>query len=112
MHLIHLTDEDQLQNLVVRSQEKPQVIFKYNPYSDVSEIIFHRLQKNCCPDQIDFYFLDIIFYKNISDKVAEYFHVIHQAPQILLISNGECIFEESKDISLTEIIEHVSHIAV
>src|SRR5213075_370451 len=101
MHWIHLTEEEQIQNVIIRSQEKPQVIFKYSNRCFLSETIFGRLQKNCCPEQIDFYFLDLVAYRNISDKVSEVFHVHHQSPQILLIKDGECIFEEShSDISL------------
>jgi len=107
MHWIHLTDEDQLQNIIVRSQEKPQVIFKYSNRCYSSEIIFQRLQQDCCPEQIDFYFLDLITFRNISDKIAETFNVDHQSPQILLIRDGECIFNEShSEISLEEILEH------
>jgi len=109
MHWIHLTDEDQLQNVLVRSQEKPQVIFKYSNDCFLSEVIFRRLQENCCPEQIDFYFLDLVAYRNISDKVEETFNVNHQSPQILLIKDGECIFDESdSEICLDEIMEHVA----
>jgi bacillithiol system protein YtxJ len=107
MHWIHLTDEDQLQNIVIRSEVKPQVIFKYSKRCYLSEVIFQRLQKDCCPEQVDFYFLDLVSYRQISDKVATLFHVNHESPQILLIKDGECIFEEShSDISLEEILEH------
>jgi bacillithiol system protein YtxJ len=109
MHWIHLTDEDQLQKVIVRSQEKPQVIFKYSTDCHLSEIILQRLQKDCCPEHIDFHFLDSTVYKNISEKVSETFHVAPQSPQILLIKEGECIFEEShSEISLEEIMEHVT----
>src|SRR4051812_48503584 len=108
MHWIHLTDVDQLQNLIVRSQEKPQVIFKYSNRCSLSEIVFSRLQKNCCPEHMDFYFLDLITYRELSDKIAETFKVRHHSPQILLIKEGECIFDEShSDISMEEIMEHV-----
>jgi len=108
MHWIHLTDEDQLQKIIVRSQEKPQVIFKYSSECHLSEIVFQRLQKNCCPQRVDFHFLDLNAYQNISEKVSETFHVPHQSPQILLIKEGECIFEEGHpEISLEEIMEHV-----
>ena len=107
MHWIHLTDQEQLQHIIVRSQEKPQVIFKYSNRCYLSEIIFRRLQKDCCPEQVDFYFLDLIAYRNISDKVSDAFHISHQSPQILLIKDGECIFDEShSEISLEEILEH------
>jgi bacillithiol system protein YtxJ len=112
MHWIHLTDEDQLQKIIIRSQEKLQVIFKYSNHCHLSEVVFHRLQKDCCPEQIDFYFLDLIAYGNISDKVSETFHVSHQSPQILLIRDGECIFDEShSEISLEEIMQHTVIVA-
>lgn len=107
MHWIHLTSEDQIQNMIVRSQEKPQVIFKYSSRCYLSEIVFRRLQKDCCPKHIDFYFLDLIVHPHISQKVTEYFKVDHQSPQVLLIRDGECIFEEShSNITLEEIMEH------
>lgn len=107
MHWIHLTDEDQLQKIIVRSQEKPQVIFKYSNRCYLSEMIFLRLKKDCCPEQIDFYFLDLVAYRNISNKISETFDVAHQSPQILLIKDGECIYSEShSEISLSEILEH------
>ena len=109
MHWIHLTDEDQVQKVIIRSQEKPQVIFKYSNRCFLSELIFRRLQKNCCPERMDFYFLDLIAYRNISDKISKTFGIPHQSPQILLIRDGECIFEEShSEISLEEIMEHAA----
>jgi len=108
MHWIHLTDEDQLQKIIVRSQEKPQVIFKYSSNCHSSEAVFTRLQKNCCPGHIDFHFLDLIIHEDISKKILERFHVPDQSPQILLIKEGECIYQESHSkISLEEIMEHV-----
>jgi bacillithiol system protein YtxJ len=109
MHWIHLTDEDQLQKIIVRSQEKPQVIFKYSTECQSSEVIFQRLQKDCCPKHVDFHFLDLTIYQNISAKICDTFHVPHQSPQILLIKDGECIFEEShSEISLEKILEHLT----
>jgi len=109
MHWIHLTDEDQLQKIIVRSQEKPQVIFKYSPHCDISETILQRFKEDCCPIHIDFHFLDLTTYKHISEKVSETFHVSQQSPQIILIKDGEAIFEESNSsISLPEILEHLS----
>jgi|SRR4030095_7844919 bacillithiol system protein YtxJ len=109
MHWIHLTDEDQLQKIIVRSQEKPQVIFKYSSHCQVSETILQRLHRSCCPEHIDFHFLDLIAYNNISQKLSEIFHVSQQSPQIIVIKDGEPIFEEtSPEVSLEEIVEQVS----
>lgn len=109
MHWIHLTDEDQLQKIVVRSQEKPQVIFKYSSCCDLSETIFQRLQKKCCPQHVDFHFLDLSGHANISEKVSTVFQVSDLSPQILIIKDGECIFNESHpEICLEQIMEHVT----
>jgi bacillithiol system protein YtxJ len=106
MHWIHLTDEDQLKNILVRSQEKTQVIFKYSTRCSLSELVFERLKKNCCPEHMDFYFLDLISYRNISDQVADTFGVRHQSPQVLVIRDGECVYDASHmRIELTEIVE-------
>jgi monothiol bacilliredoxin len=109
MHWIHLTAEDQLQKIIVKSQEKPQVIFKYSSCCHFSEIVFQRLQKNGCPGEIDFHFLDLTNYNHISERVSEIFGIPHQSPQILVINEGHCVFHESHpEISLAGILQHVT----
>jgi bacillithiol system protein YtxJ len=109
MHWIHLTHEDQLQKIVVRSQEKPQVIFKYSSCCPTSETIFQRLQKKCCPQQVDFHFLDLTGHADIAEKVSNIFNVSDQSAQVLIIKDGECIFSESRaEICLEQIMEHVT----
>lgn len=106
MHWIHLTDEGQLQDIVIRSQERTQVIFKYSSRCGLSDIVYKRLQVKCCPESADFYFLDLVAYRNISKQVAERFRVPHQSPQVLVIKDGECIFDESHmSIDPEEIME-------
>jgi bacillithiol system protein YtxJ len=66
----------------------------------------NRLEKNTQPDDIDFYFLDLIKYRPISNKIAEIFKIYHESPQILLIKNDECVYDESHSgIDMSEIIE-------
>ena len=109
MHWIHLTAGDQLQKMIVKSQEKPQVIFKYSSCCQSSEVVFQRLQKNCCPGEIDFHFLDLNSYNDISEKVSATFGVPHQSPQILVINEGQCVFHESHpEISLEGILQHTT----
>jgi bacillithiol system protein YtxJ len=66
----------------------------------------NRLERVEFPEQIQFHYLDLLQYRDISNKIAEQFGVYHQSPQILLIKNGECIFEETHSaISMDEIVE-------
>jgi bacillithiol system protein YtxJ len=109
MHWIHLTDEEQLKQLVTKSHLKPQVIFKHSTRCSISAVALQRLQKVSQPSDIDFYFLDLLSYRSLSNTVAETFGVTHESPQILLIRSGDCIYDESHmGIRMNEILEHVS----
>ncbi|MGZ3958239.1 MAG: monothiol bacilliredoxin BrxC family protein, partial [Flavisolibacter sp.] len=57
MHWIHLTDEEQLKQIITRSQNRPQVIFKHSTRCSISSVALQRLQKVDQPADIDFYFL-------------------------------------------------------
>jgi bacillithiol system protein YtxJ len=107
MHWIHLTDEEQLKQILNKSQVKPQVIFKHSTRCSISTVALQRLQKVSQPEDIDFYFLDLLSYRHLSNKIAEAFKVNHESPQILLIKDGDCIYEESHmGISMNEIVDH------
>lgn len=105
MHWIHLTEEEQISQIVTRSQEKPQVIFKHSTRCSISSVALSRLQKSEQPSEVDFYFLDLIAYRHLSNKVSEVFQVHHESPQVLVIRNGECIYDESHmGISMSDIL--------
>jgi bacillithiol system protein YtxJ len=106
MNWIILNDHNQLQQLVEASHKKPQVIFKHSTRCSISVMAKSRLERSGFPEQIQFHYLDLLQYRDISNKIAEQFEVYHQSPQILLIKNGECIFEETHSaISMDEIVE-------
>ncbi len=106
MEWIHLNDEEQLRNIIEQSKEKAQVIFKHSNRCSISSVALQRLQKGKQPGEIDFYFLDLIRYRLISNKIAEVFKVRHESPQVLVIKNGQCIFNESHlAIDMLEIVD-------
>lgn len=106
MHWIHLTDEEQLKQIISNSQNRPQVIFKHSTRCSISSVALQRLQKVDQPNDIDFYFLDLIAYRSLSNKIAEVFKVHHESPQVLVIKDGDCIYDESHlAISMDEIID-------
>ncbi len=106
MNWISLTNEEQLQEIKSNSNTRPQVIFKHSTRCSISSMAKNRLEKSNQPDEIDFYFLDLIKYRPISNKIAEVFNVYHQSPQILVIKSGDCTYDESHSgIDMEEIIE-------
>jgi bacillithiol system protein YtxJ len=106
MHWIHLTDEEQLKQLIIKSQSRPQVIFKHSTRCSISAVALQRLQKAQQPQDVDFYFLDLLAHRPLSGKIAETFQVHHESPQILLIRDGQCVFDESHlGITMHDILE-------
>ena len=106
MHWIHLTDEEQLKQIINKSQLKPQVIFKHSTRCSISAVALQRMQKTAQPSDIDFYFLDLLANRPLSNKIAEVFKVHHESPQILLIRDGQCVYDESHlGISMHEIMD-------
>ncbi|MDB5208300.1 MAG: ytxJ [Flavisolibacter sp.] len=109
MKWIPLTDEGQLSEIIAQSRTKPQVIFKHSTRCSISSVALQRLQKAAQPDGLDFYFLDLLAHRPISNKIVETFKVHHESPQVLVIKNGECIFDESHlGISMNDIIKQAA----
>ena len=95
MNWIPLQTEDQLQEIVLNSSSKPQVIFKHSTRCSISSMAKNRLDKKDQPEGIDFYYLDLIQFRKISNRIAADFNVVHQSPQVLIINQGKCIYDES-----------------
>ncbi|MDQ6845102.1 MAG: bacillithiol system redox-active protein YtxJ [Bacteroidota bacterium] len=95
MNWIPLQTEEQVAEIKSKSESKPQVIFKHSTRCSISSMAKNRLDKNIQPEGIDFYFLDIINNRNLSNKIAQEFEVQHQSPQVLVINEGECVYNES-----------------
>lgn len=92
---IPLTSTEQIDAIKEQSAVTPQLIFKHSIRCATSAMAKNRLERTAAPEGVDFYYLDLINYRDVSDKVARDFGITHESPQILLIRNGKCIFEES-----------------
>lgn len=99
-----LREESELDEIIRKSEIKPQVIFKHSTRCSVSSVAKGRLERSQIPSNLDFYYLDLISYRSISTKVSQLFHVHHESPQVLVIKNGECVYDESHmSINMEEI---------
>jgi bacillithiol system protein YtxJ len=106
MNWIPLNNEAQLDNIKEKSTVRPQLIFKHSTRCSISSMALSRLERAKQPESLDFYYLDLISHRHISNKIAELFQVHHESPQVLLIKNGECIYDESHSgIRMEEILE-------
>lgn len=106
---IYLEDEAQLNEIRQQSFSRPQLIFKHSTRCGISAMVKSRLESSETPAGIDFYVLNLIAYRPISNKVTEEYQVPHQSPQVLLIREGKCVYDESHSgIEMAEIAKIVS----
>ncbi len=104
-----LENDVQLQELIDLSKTRPQVIFKHSTRCSISSMAKSRLERSDQPQTADFHFLDLIKQRSLSNKIAEVFAISHESPQILLIKNGDCVYEESHSgIDMADIAEKIS----
>ena len=109
MNWIELNSLHQLTEIKEFSQSRAQVIFKHSTRCSLSAIAKSRLERIKQPDATDFYFLDLIKFRSLSNKIAEDFAIPHESPQILLIKNMVCVYEESHNgINMAEIAAQVN----
>ncbi len=95
MNWINITSAGQLDEIKERSRLKPQVIFKHSVRCSISSMAKNRLERSDQPADIDFYYLDLINYRSLSNRLSEEFEVWHESPQVLVIKDGKCIYDES-----------------
>jgi bacillithiol system protein YtxJ len=106
MKWIPLQQENQLEEIRTRSAGRPQLIFKHSTRCPTSALVKNRLERGQQPETIDFYYLDLISHRPISNKISETFEVRHESPQVLLIMDGKCIYDESHTgITMGDIVE-------
>ena len=84
------------------------VIFKHNTTCPISKSVWADFQQDAAqiPGLASVYYLDLLENREISDAVATQFDVPHESPQLLLIRDGKCIYNESLyDISAEKTAE-------
>ncbi|PQA97627.1 bacillithiol system protein YtxJ [Chryseobacterium piscicola] len=104
-----IENEDDLKNAVKISETKIIAIFKHSTKCFISKTVLKNFEnevKNTQNLNVDFYFLDLIKYREISNKIAEDFDVRHESPQLIVFENGRPLNNAShQDISLSQIIK-------
>lgn len=97
MNWIQLTAEEQLEEINRDSFEKPVVLFKHSTRCGISAMAKNRLESkwDFTASDLPAYYLDLLNYRSLSDRVAQEYKVQHESPQLLLIRNGRCVYSTS-----------------
>jgi bacillithiol system protein YtxJ len=111
MNWIPLLEEAQLATIKDQSKQQPVVIFKHSTRCSISAMAKGRLERETAPAGVLFYYLDLLQYRPISNKIAEVFEVAHESPQVLLIQHAACVYHASHNaIDMDEIAAQAARV--
>ncbi len=94
--LIAVPQVEDLQNRSKQSPEKTFLIFKHSTRCGISSMALRRFEEEWeAIENIELFFLDLIQYRDVSQKIQNHFNVWHESPQAIVIKNGEVIYHAS-----------------
>lgn len=89
----------QLDEIDAVSELKPIVIFKHSTRCSISRFVLKQFDVayNYDEDKIDWYLLDLLNHRDISNEIAYRYNIQHQSPQIIVIKKGKEVYNASHD---------------
>ena len=98
MHWIKLEKDKDIAELKSLSMSKICMIFKYSTRCGSSAVALDRLERSWDPNEMAIvqpFFLDLVRYRELSNRVAQEFGVLHESPQIIMVQNSRSFFDVS-----------------
>ena len=71
-----------------------QVVFKHSTRCSISSMAKARIEKYLLPED-EFYLLDLLNHRDLSNAIAQDLQVTHESPQVLVIKDGVCVYHAS-----------------
>lgn len=93
-----LTSIGQLAELDEQSKTKPVLILKHSTRCSISLAALGRLERNWKEENstlIEPFYLDLLQHRDVSNFIAQHYHIEHESPQALLLKNGKCIYSQT-----------------
>jgi bacillithiol system protein YtxJ len=92
----NISSVSELENFYTDSKEEFKLFFKHSTRCSVSSMALRffeseiEIKENAC-----YYFIDLISYREVSNRLAELSGVQHQSPQVILLKNDQVIYQAS-----------------
>jgi bacillithiol system protein YtxJ len=95
---INLTDLKDLEAMLQDSYTHPVVVFKHSTRCSISRMALRQFEADWnLEGKITPYFLDLLEYRPISNAIAERLGVVHQSPQVIVIKDGQAVYDASHE---------------
>lgn len=88
---ITLTVENQIEEILDLSIQKPVLLFKHSTRCGISSMVLKRFENKLKKEEGEFYYfyLDLLQNRYISDYISQKFNISHQSPQLIVIKDGD-----------------------
>ncbi len=99
----NIETENDLKVALESSFEQKVAIFKHSTRCHISKTVLKNFENQVINSdkKMDFYFLDLLAHRDLSNKIAEDFGITHQSPQLIVLENGKAVHNAShQSISL------------
>lgn len=92
-----LQEIDQIETIKNQSHDRAVAIFKHSTRCGISHMAKHQLERDWDfgAGELDFYYLDLIRHRPVSNAVSEKLGVVHQSPQIIVLKDGKVVYHTS-----------------
>ena len=94
---VHIDSIEKLDEMLAIALEKPVMLFKHSTRCSISIMALNGLEQNweLREDDITPCFIDLLKYREVSNKIEEKTGVLHQSPQAIVLKNGEVVHQAS-----------------
>lgn len=93
----HITTVEALESAYSNSSERAQLFFKHSTRCPVSAMALNAFESNWKTEEAEIHFIDLLSYRDVSQRLAEISGVRHESPQVIVVKNGEVIYADSHD---------------
>ena len=97
MNWSYISSRKDFKELLERSENQPQVIYKHSSRCSISYLSKQDLEGNMdtLTNIVDMHLLDVIEERDLSQYIAETLDVRHESPQVILIESGRVVWSGS-----------------
>lgn len=87
-----LSSLEQWKEVLEKSKETKVVVFKHSTRCHISKKVLANFQEELKEGSspAEFYYLDLIAHREVSNQIASDLKVTHQSPQLLVVEDGSC----------------------
>ncbi|QCX38484.1 bacillithiol system redox-active protein YtxJ [Aureibaculum algae] len=91
LNWIALNSIEQLDEIEQKSNSKYQAIFKHSTRCGISSGVLRQFERQEDTGEVDFYLLDLLSFRQISEEITSKFGVMHQSPQLIVLKDGAVV---------------------